>query len=127
MHSGQIGFPQMAHFPVTVTVRCFGQNFPVGIVAGDGGSGVFASCEIFRRGAGGGSEARDGAGASGNGSRAACSASSSRIIWLTYSDESSPQFGQTNRAGFRAISGVTSKLYFVPQEHWIFMALGLGI
>jgi hypothetical protein len=117
----------MAHFPVTVTVQCFGQNFPVEIVAGDGGSGVFASCEIFKRGAGGGSEAMDGADASGNGSCAACSASSSRISWFTYSDESKPQFGQAMRTGFRAISGVTSKLYFVPQEHWIFMALRLGI
>jgi len=122
-----MGVPQMAHFPVAGTVRCFAQNFLEVEVAGGGGSGGFASCEIFRRGDGG-VDAMDVAGASsGNDWLAACSASSSRTSWLTYSDESSPQFGQTKRTGFCAISGVTSNLYFVPQEHWIFMALGLWV
>src|SRR5258708_690335 len=126
MHCGQMGFPQTVHFPVAGTVRCFGQNLETGVVSG-GGSAAFCSCEIFRRGAGGGAAAMDSTGSSGSGWHAACSASSSRISWLTYSDESNPQFWQTKRTGFCAISGVTSKLYFVPQEHWIFMALGLWI
>jgi len=122
MHCRQMGVPQMAHFPVAGTVRCFAQNFPEAEGAGGIGSAGFCSCEIFKRAAGGGTDAMDGAGASsGNDWLAACSASSSRISWLTYSDESNPQFGQTKRTGFRAISGVISKLYFVPQEHWIFM------
>ena len=51
-----------------------------------------------------------------------CAASSRRINSLTMSDESSPHFWQTKRIGFCAISGETSKAYFVPHEHWIFMA-----
>jgi hypothetical protein len=35
--------------------------------------------------------------------------------------QSAPQFWQTNVTGFAAISGVTSKAYFVPHWHWIFM------
>ena len=92
-----------------------------GADGGDGSAG-FSSCEIFRRDAGGGMEAMAGTGASSaNGWRAAGFDSSSRTNSLMYSDESSPQFWQTKRMGFRAISGVTSKLYFVPQEHWIFI------
>lgn len=34
---------------------------------------------------------------------------------------SCPQFWQTNWTGVRAISGVTSNAYLVPQAHWIFM------
>src|SRR5258706_10893774 len=98
MHCRQIGFPQTVHFPMDGTVRCFAQNLVVGMTSG-GGSVGFCSCEIFRRGAGGGTDAMDGAGASGNGWTEDCSASSSRTSWLTYSEESSPQFGQTKRTG----------------------------
>jgi hypothetical protein len=115
-----MGFPQTEHFAVARTVRCFGQYLDAGAAA-VGVSAGLVSCEIFRRGAGGGVAAMDGAGASGNGSIPACSASSSRTIWVTYSEESSPQFGQTKRTGFRAMSGVMSNSYFVPQEHRIFM------
>jgi hypothetical protein len=39
-----------------------------------------------------------------------------------------PQFWQTNWMGLRAISGVTSKAYFVPHAHWIFIGpSGFGI
>jgi hypothetical protein len=36
---------------------------------------------------------------------------------LTKSEESKPQLAQTNRTGFRAMSGVISKSYFAPQGH----------
>ena len=48
---------------------------------------------------------------------------SMRMSWLTCSEMSSPQVWQLSRTGDRAISGVTSKEYLVPQLHWIFMLL----
>ncbi len=44
-----------------------------------------------------------------------------RISSLTSAELSAPQFWQTKRMGELAISGVTSKEYFEPQGHWIFM------
>ena len=44
-----------------------------------------------------------------------------RISWFTSSELSWPQAWQTKRIGELAISGVTSKAYFAPQLHWIFM------
>ena len=46
---------------------------------------------------------------------------SCRINWLTASEESSPQAGQIKCTPVREISGVRSKEYFAPQEHWTFM------
>ena len=121
MHCGQMGFPQTAHLSVAATVRCFGQNREAGSFTG-GGSSAPGADAILMRGAGGGVAAIDGAGAaSATNPPAAASASYSRTSWLTYSDESSPQPGQTKRTGFRAMSGVMSKAYFAPQAHWIFM------
>lgn len=46
-----------------------------------------------------------------------------RIKFVTYSEESRPHEGQTNLTGWCAWSGVTSKAYFAPQAHWIFMVV----
>jgi hypothetical protein len=95
--------------------------------SGAGASGVAGASdnEILMRAAGGGGVTK-GAGASGGG--AAGADNSARTSWLTISDESWPQAGQTKLTGCDAISGVMSKAYFAPQEHWIFMAgLGFGI
>jgi hypothetical protein len=93
-------------------------------ISGTGSAGV-SDNEILMRAAGGGG-ATKGAGTSGGG--AAGADNSARTSWLTISDESWPQAGQTKRTGCDAISGVTSKAYFAPQEHWIFMTgLGFGI
>ncbi len=64
--------------------------------------------------------AADGAGA-GSGGGGIVRRIPAGSVWLTKSDESRPQLGQTNFTGFCSISGVASKAYFAPQEHWIFM------
>src|ERR1700690_2510511 len=90
-HCGQIGLPQTEHFSVASTPRCRWQYLDTG--AAGGGSAGFSPDEIFSRGA---------AGAAGSGLGMASgkfSAISARTSWLTYSDESSPQLGQTKRTG----------------------------
>ena len=76
------------------------------------------------RGAGGGVATASGTvAATGAGARP----SSCRTRSLIGPDKSSPQPGQTNRTGSRAMSGVTSIAYLAPQLHWTFITLqGLG-
>lgn len=45
-----------------------------------------------------------------------------RIRFVTYSEESNPQAGQTNCTGCPACSEGTSKAYLAPHAHWIFKA-----
>ena len=90
---------------------------------------------VFRRGFRGGGRAEThasagprarGTGAAGRARRqVAAQANSCRTRLLTKSEASSPQAGRQTAAGFCAISGVTSKAYLAPQEHWIFI-LGSG-
>ncbi len=54
------------------------------------------------------------AGAAGAG---AATPNCSRMSWLIAAELSTPQFLQTKEMGARAISGVMSNEYFVPQEH----------
>ena len=65
-------------------------------------------------------------GGGGSGEGGVWPANSCRINWLTKSDESSPQLGQTNFTGWFNISGVASNAYFAPQEHCSFM-MGYGL
>src|SRR5882672_9781921 len=61
------------------------------------------------------------AGASGCTGAGAAGCSCCRINSLTGLEISVPQVWQTNCTGCCAISGVTSKEYFAPQEHWTFI------
>src|SRR4051812_33569850 len=67
---------------------------------------------------GGGAMVEKSAAPAGKGAAGTPAASSSRATReVTYSEASRPQFEQTNRTGCPRISGVTSRLYFEPQEH----------
>ena len=70
---------------------------------------------------GGGAMAGGGATAGRTAAAGASNPSCCRMIWLTSAELSTLQFWQTKRMGEFAISGVTSKEYFVPHGHWIFM------
>jgi hypothetical protein len=52
---------------------------------------------------------------------------SRRIKPSTNSDAFNPQAGQTNLTGLAAMAGVISNWYFAPQEHWIFIRLGISL
>jgi hypothetical protein len=43
------------------------------------------------------------------------------MSWLTICELSTPHFWQTKVMGAFAISGLMSKEYFAPHEHWIFI------
>jgi len=49
-----------------------------------------------------------------------------RICALMVSERFAPQPGHENCTGLAAMSGVTSKAYFAPHAHWIFMGQGFG-
>ena len=84
-----------------------------GAIAGIGGANVEG---------GGAIAAGAGAFAEGGGAIAGLSAANClRTNWVTNSDASTPQVEQTKCTGWCAISGVTSNVYFAPQEHWSFM------
>jgi hypothetical protein len=122
-----MGFPQTAQVSVVRSPRCLEQNWELTGIAGAGAAGFSGNTTRIRTVCEGGDASR-GAGASDNGGGAAGAANSSRTSWLTISEESCPQAGQTKLTGCDAISGVMSKAYFAPQEHWIFMGhSGFGI
>ena len=87
-------------------------------IAGGGGAMGAAT------GAGGGAmAAATGCGAGAGGGTGAAPPNSCRIKSLIGPDRSAPQPGHENRTGSRTISGVTSKAYFAPHWHWIFMGV----
>src|SRR5664279_400062 len=110
MHFGQIGLEQIRHLSMVNWPGCLGQGRGASEAAGadSAGSGSGARTRIRAVGGDWGADWAWGG---------ADKPSSWRTRSLTKSDESSPQAGQTNRTGLAAISGVTSRAYFAPQEH----------
>jgi len=121
-----MGLWQMAHCSVARS-WCLAQNLEAGAGAvADVSTGGAAATDTLRRpapedwGGGGGAVAATGTGAEGT-AAGAWLPNSCRTSWFTNSEASSPQLGQMNFTGCVSISGVASKAYLAPQEHWSFM------
>ena len=129
MHLGQIGFEHTRQCSVAGS-ECLAHRsrtaVPAGVSSGRAISGVW----IRIRGDGGAITAAGApcptgreTGGAGVGETGTDLDNSWRIRLLTASEASSPQVWHTNLIGRSAISGVTSKAYLAPQEHWIFIGL----
>src|SRR5215471_14911055 len=109
MHFGQIGFSQTRQRSTVLWPGCLVQTGIAG-AASTAGADAGASCAAARR-----NSRRNGS--AGGASTGAGFENSCRINAFTYSDESRPHAGQTNRIGLWTISGETSKVYLEPHEH----------
>src|SRR5258705_10752879 len=122
-----MGLEQMKHRSVVIWPGCLEQRCGSSATTGAAASGVTSGFWSRKRGPAGRwdaepSSTRMGVFAAMGAAAVVDWASSKRIRLLTVSEMSTEQEGQMNCTGFSAMSGVISKAYLAPHEHWIFIS-----